>query len=197
MNLPIFLSLHPKKHLIFDLDETLAMLVIDWQSMLEEMYKSLLQIDHEIISELTPNTLSYPLFNILIKKHGPPAKKLIETYFQKAEGEDLKGVKSNSELINFVKNDNNYDYYIWSNNLRATITKVLEDVGIKDKFKAIIAADDNLFYKPNIEGIEKMITGDKKGWLMIGDGENDQLGATALGIDFFLVDYFKHSVPSR
>lgn len=197
MNLPTFLSLHPKKHLIFDFDMTLAMLVTDWQAMLDDMYPSLLQIDHEIIFPLTSRTLSYPLFNVLIKKYGPSAKKIIESYFQKAEREDLERVMPNPELINFIKNNSSYNYHIWSNNLRATITTALEDAGIRVKFKMIVAADDNLFYKPDTTGIEKMITGDKKDWLMIGDSENDQRGATALGIDFFLVDYFKRPAPSQ
>jgi len=150
-----------------------------------------LKIDKEIMTPYTPSTMSYQLFNDLIRKHGPDVKKVLESHYQKAEGEDLKGAKPNPELIDFVKKNNNYNYYIWSNNLRATVIKVLENVGIKEKFKTIFAANDNLFYKPDTSSIEKMITGDKKDWLMVGDGENDKLGATALGIDFFLVDYFK------
>lgn len=191
MNLPTSLSLHPKKYLIFDLDETLVMLITDWGSMLENIYKDLLDIDKKTISAYSPSTMSYQLFNDLIRKHGPTVKKILESHNKKAEGKDLKEVKPNPELINFIKNDNNYDCYIWSNNLRQTIELILKKEGIQDKFQAIFAADDNLFYKPDTTGIEKMITGDKKDWLMIGDSENDQLGAKALGIDFFLVDFFK------
>lgn len=191
MTLQEYLSLHPKKRLIFDLDETLAMLITDWETMLKNIHTDLLKVDKEIMSTYIPSTMSYQLFNDLIRKYGPTVKKILESHYQKAEGEDMKEIMPNPELINFVKNNSNYNYYIWSNNLRATITKALEDAGIKDKFKAIVAADNNLFYKPDTTGIEKMIMGDKNNWLMIGDGENDQLGATALGIDFFLVDFFK------
>ena len=185
------INFYPKKHLIFDFDETLAMLITDWESMLNHIYADLLKIDKEIMSVYTPSAMSYQLFNDLIRKYGQTVKKLLESHYQKAEGEDMKEIMPNPELINFVKNNSNYNYYIWSNNLRTTITKVLNSAGIIDKFTMIFAADDNLFYKPDTAGIKKMITGDKKDWLMIGDGENDRLGATALGIDFFLVDYFK------
>lgn len=191
MNLPTFLSLHPKKNLIFDFDETLAMLITDWGSMLKDIYADLLKIDKEVLSSYTPSTMSYQLFNDLIRKHGSMMKQILESHYKKAEGKDLKGINPNPELINFVKNNNNYDYYIWSNNLHATITKILENAGINDKFKAIFAADDNLFYKPDTAGIQKIIVGDKKDWLMIGDSENDKLAAYALGVDFFLVEYFK------
>jgi phosphoglycolate phosphatase-like HAD superfamily hydrolase len=188
MNLTEYLSHHPKKHLIFDFDRTLATLVIDWPTMLEKMFQPLLRLDHGLVYPLTPDTLSYPLFNTLIRKHGHPAKKIIESYFQKAEAEDLKGVKPNRELINFVKNHDEYDYYIWSNNFRATILKVLDEEKLRNRFKIIVAADDNLFYKPDATGMEKIAIGDKKDWLMIGDSGNDRLGASALGIDFYKVD---------
>ena len=197
MDLSTYLSLHAKKLLIFDFDETLAMLVTDWGKMLDEIYVDLLKIDKEIMTPYTPSTMSYQLFNDLIKKHGSSVKKLLENHYQKAEGEDLKGINPNPELINFIKNNNNYNYYIWSNNLSATIIEVLEDAGIADKFRTIISANDNLFYKPDTSDIQKMIIGDKKDWLMIGDGENDKLAANALGIDFFFVDYFKHLEPSQ
>lgn len=197
MDLPTYLSLHQKKHLIFDFDETLAMLITDWGSMLKDIYTDLLKVDRETMSAYSPSTLSYQLLNDLIKKHGQTVKQILESHYKKAEGEDLKEVKSNPELIGFIRNNNDYNYYIWSNNLRSTITKVFEDMGIKDKFKAIVASDNNLLYKPDTTGIEKMITGDKKDWLMIGDSENDQRGAKALGIDFFLINFFKRPAPSQ
>lgn len=191
MNLPTFLLLHPKKHLIFDFDATIAKLVIDWGKMLVEIYTDLVKIEPELMASYTPRSMSYPFWNTLIKKDGPSMKKLIETHFVKAEGVGLKDVIPNPPLIDFIKNHGDYIYYIWSNNLRTTIEPILEKEGIKDKFKWIISPSDNLFYKPDTSSIEKMITGDKKDWLMIGDSENDKLAATAVGIDFFLVDFFK------
>ena len=165
MSLTSFLSFNHKKHIIFDLDETLAMLITDWESMLNHIYADLLKVDKEAMSSYIPSTMSYQLFNDLIRKYGPTVKKLLESHYQKAEGEDLKEVMSNPELIHFVKNNSNYNYYIWSNNLRKTIEPILRKEGIKNKFKMIFAAEDNLFYKPDTAGIEKMITGDKKNGL--------------------------------
>ena len=77
MDLSTYLSLHAKKLLIFDFDETLAMLVTDWGKMLDEIYVDLLKIDKEIMTPYTPSTMSYQLFNDLIKKHGANLKKLL------------------------------------------------------------------------------------------------------------------------
>lgn len=75
--------------------------------------------------------------------------------------------------------------------MRKTIEPILKKEGLQERFKTIVSASDTLFYKPDTSSIEKMITGNKKDWLMVGDSENDKLAAKALGIDFFLVDYFK------
>lgn len=191
MDLLTYLSLHPKKHLIFDFDATIAKLDVDWGKMLQEIYELLLEIDPKTMIAYTPRSMSYPFWNTMITKHGAGMKKILESYFIRAESGYLQRVRPNPELIEFLKKNDKYICYIWSNNLRKTIEPILKKEGIQDKFKAIVAADDNLFYKPDTTGIEKMITGDKKDWLMIGDSENDQHGAKALGIDFFLVDYFK------
>lgn len=191
MSLTSFLSLHPKKHLIFDFDATIAKLDVDWGKMLQEIYDRLSEIDPKTMIAYTPRSMSYPFWNTLIKKDGLSMKKLIESHFIKAEGIGLKEVIPNPPLIDFIKNHGEYMYYIWSNNLRTTIDPILEKEGIKDTFKWVVSPSDNLFYKPDTSSIEKRITGDKKDWLMIGDGENDKLAATAVSIDFFLVDFFK------
>lgn len=191
MSLTSFLSLHPKKHLIFDFDATIAKLYVDWGKMLQEIYDRLSEIDPKTMIAYTPRSMSYPFWNAMILKHGAEMKKILESYFVRAESDYLKGVRPNPELIDFLKKNDNYIYYIWSNNLRKTIEPILKKEGIQNKFKMIVSANDTLFYKPDTAGIEKIITGDKKDWLMIGDSENDKLAASALGIDFFLVDFIK------
>ena len=47
--------------------------------------------------------------------------------------------------------------------------------------------------KPYTDGFEKIydLTVPKKRYLIIGDSDNDQEAAKRLGVDFFLIDYFK------
>ncbi|MBI4973559.1 hypothetical protein HZC27_03045 [Candidatus Roizmanbacteria bacterium] len=93
MNLPTYLSLNPKKNLIFDFDATIAKLDVDWGKMLQEIYDRLVKIDPKTMTDFTPRSMSYPFWNTRIRKHGEEMKKILESYFVRAESEYLYGVQ--------------------------------------------------------------------------------------------------------
>lgn len=194
MKLEEYLSLHPKKYLIFDLDETLARLEIDWSTVHQMLFREIKKIDQSLVSEATTNAREfYNLINTTASKHGTIAKQAINKAIEIYEQKNYSSYTPNSDLLLFIHSHvNTYTFSLWTSNSIYTIQDFLHQEHLKSIFRKIIALEDVLFTKPNPDGFSRIYEQKnlKTDYLMIGDSENDEGAAKNAGIDFFKIDYF-------
>ena len=194
MTLESYLSLNPKKYLIFDLDGTIAKLNMDWNGYRRTFWNMIASFDKPLSIEIAfaPKT-SFRLGNEAIRRHGKKAKQIINDFVEKWETTHLPGYTPNPDLINFIKTQKQYEYFLWSNQSRKAIEDLLVKEGLKECFKLILTRDNLTYVKPDPQGFDLIFkTGtNKKDYLLIGDLWADRQAAKAAGIDFFLEKYFK------
>lgn len=180
---------HNKTHLIFDFDETIAMLIIPW----EEWFKDVAGVIAKKAPEISGKTYAQA-HNEYVEKHGDKALEHIRKLNEIFETKNLKGVDVNTEIISFIKNNRQYKYFIWSSNSRKTIKSALKKLGILDRFEKIITRSETQFIKPHPDGF-KFIEEEnipRSSYLFIGDSSYDEQAAKTIGIDFYKISYFSN-----
>lgn len=185
-----FLRNNDKKHLIFDLDETITHLLINWNGYRDGFYHRVAQFDSELIKEV-PNKpgSANDLYNAVIAKHGFAGKKVVDTWCLDWEQKKYDGHEPNEQLVEFI-NTSTHRMFIWTANNHATAVKALTDLGILGKFTRVIAKEDANLSKPHPDGFYTVFNSQKENrddYLMIGNSEHDHLAAIAAGIDFLWV----------
>lgn len=191
MLLDYYLKTHPKTHLIFDFDETIAHVLLPWVKWEEDIKEELIKIDKLLYEKFKDGPI-VALENGYISKY-PESKELIIKNSINFETKYFKDVIPNKKLMSFIKNAKNYQMFIWSSNTRQTIEKTLEKFNILSKFKKLVTRNELTFIKPDPEGFFKIYNPKipKKNYLYIGDKNLDKEAAQNSGIDFYLEDYLK------
>lgn len=183
------------KLVIFDLDETLLRLPVDWDTVRKEVIaygkKEGMQFDENahII------TLSSAISNTEARK------KAVDGIWRQHELETMKtnGPERYPEAEAFVKkvHAKGFKLAIASNNNHATIEKALKLAGILQCFDRIVGRDDVMNTKPAPDMLLKLAWKfklEKKDIVFIGDSDNDEKSGAAAGIRTIRVK--PGSVPS-
>lgn len=194
ISLETYLQSNPKKYLIFDLDCTLARLEIDWSTYRRDIFDVVATFDKTLTEEVPFISFAgLELANRAIKKHGEFARKIINNFVEKYETTHYDGYTSNAELITFIhENKGRYEYFIWTSNMKKTLSDFIEKEHLHGIFSFIADRDVTPLLKPEIDGfrlIKKPET-ELYEYLMIGDNFTDQGAAENAHIDFFKIDYF-------
>jgi phosphoglycolate phosphatase-like HAD superfamily hydrolase len=194
MKLQEYLSHHPKKYLIFDLDGTLARLNVDWSTVVRDIFDFIATFDKDLIdnSPFTPED-GITISNIAAKKHGKDVAARIRDFVEKYEISHYISYTPNHELIDFIRtNIQTYTFYMWTGNGRKTIQDFLTKESLSHLFSKIITQNDVSQIKPEAEGFYHFYSGDSllSEYLLIGDTFADEGAAKNAGIDFYQVDYF-------
>lgn len=197
MSLTEYLASHPKTHLIFDFDETLFWLVLEWDRFFEAMEKELAPIDQELYDDLAAGKRSLSgTLNAYVEAYGTKAKQIITSMSVRFEEDHLLRVVPNPELVDFVAaNRDKFSMSIWTSNTSRIVEKVLAEHGLTGIFTRIASQLEILMLKPYADGFRYLAqSGVSKGsYLMIGNSNADEEAAKAAGIDYFHIDYFtKH-----
>lgn len=187
MNLEAYLGKKPKKHLIFDFDNTLVEMV--WPN---DIHKTLTDyvrsVDEQLLADF--GGIGYDTYNQLIKKYGPKVKSDLDAIYLKAEFSRMNDItRVNKTVFDFIKlNQGRYHFYIWSNNQRKSVTTILVSLSYQNLFDKLATASDVSFFKPDIDGFNKLfdsVSQKKSDYLMVGDSENDRQAALNSGIEYF------------
>jgi len=197
MTLSEYLELHPKTHLIFDFDETLFWLVLDWDRFFEAMEKELAPIDRKLYDDLAAQKRSLSgTLNAYVETYGNKAKQIITSMSVRFEQEHLLRVVPNPELVDFVAaNREKYRMSIWTSNTSRIVEKVLEEHGLSSVFTRVASQLEVTMLKPYTDGFRYLAQSGVPlaRYLMIGNSSADEEAAKASGIDYFHIDYFtKH-----
>lgn len=197
MTLSEYLETHPKTHLIFDFDETLFWLVLEWDRFFEAMEKELAPIDRKLYDDLATQKRSLSdTLNAYVDGYGTKAKQIITRISEKFEIEHLVRVVPNPELIDFVRaSKDKYHMFIWTSNTSSIVEKVLTEHQLTGIFTRIASQLEILMIKPYTDGFHYLSESGVplERYLMIGNSSADEEAAKASGIDYFHIDYFtKH-----
>jgi len=196
MDLPIYLSKNPKKHLIFDLDETIFLLKLPWQEYKKDTFKILSRFNPELKNPKGYISTNDEI-NRLRKEFGPEIHELAYPLREKFEMESLQGLIPNGPLINFIRqNKDNFTFHIWTSQMSKTAEWLLKKKKLLDCFDKIVGRDNVDYTKPEPDGFYKIFTPNdrarKSDYIMIGDNpDKDGIAAKKAGIDYFYIDYFK------
>lgn len=194
MNIEFYLVKNKKKYLIFDLDSTLVKLNIDWSNYRKGVWETVAVFDEPLTHEVSFEQWKYiELVHKAITKHGDPAKKALDLFNEKYEETHYSGYAPNSALLDFIRRNKEYTYFIWTSNSRKTIQSFLVEECLMSLFTNIVTREMVQLIKPAIDGfnlIHKVGT-DKKDYLLVGDNFTDEQAAKSIGIDFLKIDYFK------
>lgn len=180
------LQKHPKKYLIFDFDETLFTLHLNWERYFSEMSNRLYALDPTYSQERSSTKLE----NGITQKLGRVAAEVRWEYSRQFEKDNLRGVSELHDLTDFIRtNHTKYQFYLWTSNMRETVEPILQKSGLLPYFTTLITKGDVLLMKPDPEGFQLVfnpLTHKKSEWLMIGNSKNDKKAAEAAKIDFWL-----------
>ncbi|NCN03705.1 MAG: HAD family hydrolase [Candidatus Pacebacteria bacterium] len=184
-------SLVNKQDIVFDLDQTITTLLIDWSDFKLGLIPMLIKHFPDVNQVIDKNSREIDIANQVIEAYGKVAKDLINQFAQQYEKEYYHGHRVNYELLKFINsNQDKYNLYLWTNNQRPLTNIVLEELGILGLFKKTVSSTDTLFYKPHIEGFNLIwadSTKDKRNFLMIGDSKYDRIAAQNAQINFINV----------
>jgi FMN phosphatase YigB (HAD superfamily) len=171
-------------HIIFDFDETLATLQIDWTGWYEGISKIILKYEPGI--EL-PGIISHTLFNNYVKKYGESIRRELWQFSAEFELSANKGIIPNKKAIQLLRSiPKNKHIYLFSSNSRKIILQSLKYLDIEEKFDKIITRDEVDFIKPDTHGFTLIYDGQTplSQYIMIGDSSSDSGLARNAGIKY-------------
>ncbi len=184
-----YINDNKKTHLIFDFDGTIARLDMDWEAWHPGIAKIYKKYNNSF--EYHGEYLHIDI-NEFVEKNGDALRDEIVKFNYEYEKEFTKGLELNVALIDFIKNEENIDMYVLTNNDSRNIKKHLRSLDLIDKFKEIVCRDNVKYVKPNAEGIDQIIGKEKSisDFLMIGDSIDSDGGVAKIsGMDFYLINF--------
>lgn len=179
----IYLKEKNKKHIIFDFDETLCTLLIDWTNWIKEMEEVFSQCNVKLSTSESGYSSYAKAQNICIKQRGD---EILEINYSN-EKEYYSGYDLSPVAIPLLELAKNYaELYIWTSNDKRTVLPILKELNIDKLFKKIIYRNSATYIKPNPEGFNLINerNNPKSEYLLVGDSEADKGAAIESGIDF-------------
>lgn len=180
------------RYIIFDFDETIATLNIDWSSWYRGIENIFRKYDISYMGTLGSQS-EQEIQNVYIQKYGETIRFDLLEFVKDYEKKNSKGIipiTRTLKLLNQI-DSNRSNLYIWSSNSSSTISKYLSELGVYDKFAKIVSRDDVYYIKPKTDGFN-IISGtlanqNKSDFIFIGDSDADIGAAKEIGIEFLNV----------
>lgn len=174
-----------KKYIIFDFDETLCTLLINWDPWCEELDN--LFLSYDMVSK-DDSDLSYAeMINLCIDKYGEEARDKILEINYRNEKDCSSGYELSPTAIPLLELSKEYaELYLWTSNDRRTIMPILKELDMEKFFKKIVTRNDVKYVKPKADGFSLIYdkNNSKSDYLFIGDSAADSGAAQNSGIDF-------------
>lgn len=189
-----YLKEKDKKHIIFDFDQTLATLLIDWSVWREEMKEIFLSYGIDFDSRKSEYNKYAEIQNYCVEKYGNEAgNRFLEMNYnhekEYCRGYDL--LPTTLPLLDSIKNQ--AELYLWTSNDKRTIAPILEELKIERLFKKIVTRNDVRYIKPSSNGFFSIYDKNlpKSEYLFIGDSPVDIGAGKEAGVDFINITEIK------
>jgi len=196
MELVDYVQKNNKKHVIFDFDATIFLLVLPWSNWHQSIKQHLYDMDAGIWDAFERGDIRInEVQRQYIANHGAAARDFLNTHAASFEVKNLAEYHENTNMTDAIKklNEMGVSTYLWTSNARPVIEIVLSETGFDGYFKKIITRQDVDNLKPSPDGFNRIFNADnhqKEEYLMVGDSSHDKGAAEAAGIDFYLTDFF-------
>lgn len=167
---------------IFDFDETLCTLDLDWGKWADQML--------EVLKKYNPehsNAYSQTELNDATRKLGKEFRTVIVKENAKAEKANYKGYSKNELALELLKQLRKVcRVHLWTSNDLRTVGPILIELGIANYFAASVFSGDVMFLKPDPDGFEKinMMKLPPEKFLFVGDSAADRGACEAVGIQY-------------
>lgn len=186
-----WLRANSKRYVIFDVDETLLTLHIDWPAWGEAIEQLFLSYDKNYTGSAYSGWAEAE--NDFMQRFGAEfRKKLIATSYR-LEKQTFSGFTPNTTCIALCKAvAKSYPIGIWTSNDKRTVANPLREVGVFSLADSIVTRNEVNFLKPDPDGFRffKKPEFSASDYVMIGDSQADKGAAKQAGISFFHVSAF-------
>lgn len=181
-----------KNHIIFDFDDTLGKLVIDWKDWHLGVGEIIRSFDPEFNLHLRGEYV-HGYVNTYVRKYGQRFLSEVISFVERYEIANTKGFLLNKHATEFIRLNRDKHYFIWSSNSKAIIRKVLNDFKLQTIFTTVASRNDVTFLKPEIDGFKIIYDGKTplSEYLMIGDSRFDKGAAENCGIEYVDITQLK------
>ena len=172
-------KLDGKRCTVWDFDGTIVRMRVDWLGLKQELQEigSMPKNQEQSINSVFKSLIS------LNKKR--EAMRCISQYESVATYEPV------TPTLKFIRSrSSEYLMHIFSDNLHATIEKILDQESVLVNFNHIIGKDDVGEWKPHPEGLLTIMNKEsctRKEMIFVGDSWKDKRAAQNFGIDFIQV----------
>jgi HAD superfamily hydrolase (TIGR01549 family) len=185
-----YLRKNQKREVIFDFDETISTLLINWTEWDKAVGQLLQKYDPAFIPFGMIEAVQQ---NAFMQRFGKKLRDdLLHTTY-KYEKKLVSGHRVNPIALALIEKARSVaNLYIWTSNHAGTICPILQELHLDSAFKRIIARGDVTFIKPDPEGFYLLfdeIT-PKSAYLLVGDSKKDEEAAKCAGIDFLNINSF-------
>lgn len=192
------------KLVIFDLDGTLVESVDFHVKTFEEACRRIgIEIDERLKEEFRKRVgkrFEEIVSEILPSLSGEEVERLSKIKLELSE-KLLEEIKPNERIIEFIRDaPENYEFALFSSSSKKFVMKVLEKLGIREKFRVVIGKENVREGKPSPEGALKILekTGiGKENAMYVGDSEYDRQAAEKAGVKFLHVKDFSEEKIKR
>lgn len=189
------IDISQKKFLIYDFDQTIDTLHIDWSDWRSGIAKIFLKYDPN--STYDPSQSSFAFQNHFIKENGTAIVKELHKFSREYEGSHYLGHTPNQGLVDFIKKiaqEGEKKQFVWTSNNSKTVLPVIKELGLEGFFEKVVARDTVNFMKPSHEGFMEHIfikDTDLADYVLVGDNNHsDGEAAKTAGIDYIHVNDF-------
>jgi phosphoglycolate phosphatase-like HAD superfamily hydrolase len=185
-----YLQKNEKREVIFDFDETISTLLVDWTKWDKAVGQVLQKYDPAFIP---PDVIKAEQENTFVQRFGMKLRDDLLRTTYKYETELVSGHRVNPVALTLIEKARSVaNLYIWTSNHAGTIHPILQELQLDKVFKRIIARGDVTFLKPHPEGFYVLFdeVSPRSAYLLIGDSKRDEEAAKSARIDFLNVRSF-------
>ena len=185
-----YLETHNITDIIFDFDETLCTLEIDWYAWGDELNPFIKQ--H--VKNFT-TAWSHTELNKAIQEAGEQFKEELTARNIQLERKYYNGYTRDEEALKLLQEvaEKGYQLHLWTTNCKETVEPILQEVGIDKLFTNIAYFNNVQFIKPDPYGFTVLNPNNlpKEQFVFVGDSSSDKGVCDALNIPFFHINNVK------